>query len=605
VLLSFLQLLEVVKLFSKNQKDRDDAHTAVETFLEETVSLSPTSSKELCVGTYSQGNLNIEDKKIEQGFYFVQVVEDPTGKEVVEGIRKIVTGKKIIHFNEVSAGKKYFIVLTPVGPGSFLKLTKIGSINLIEYLKNTYGLSLYVEGEDVYLRTVDNDKIKLMTKLEEGENHIVYLKLGLAYVGRKIYALHIKGKGQLNTGNYNRPVSRIYDKLVKDSSGNVVARLIYIKYDQGIKSFAIYKAACQKFINFFSNECKILEAKGKEVSLKSYLKLVFEESVVEDVKDGREKAIILCQYKKGSEAELSIRPVSSGDLQVSGLKSGVKVLGLFIVNAKAEFSVSVKDVTIKFSSGLTQNTNGTYSKKVTIVAPSYEKSFDATITFSVTTRYGVFLKAKIRKLEFACKFDLDPDTKSLIYKPHLVGYGEIIEVKIKPDAKLGNYNLGDVISVFYKDGKGKIRSTSVSLTREHTRHHELVLFDFLNNKLSMVPTESWEYLNEEKARKMGSKKLVFDAVAGLPNGKKAIIEFKSNAEPSSIERLIDQANKYLSFCISKNEEYSKLVYVFEDLPTKENLKKLFNYLVKLRAEGKPIEILISHTNTIYSGGTIS
>ncbi|MGC9084819.1 MAG: hypothetical protein ACP5IT_01385 [Thermoproteota archaeon] len=533
------------------------------------------------------------------------MVEDLSGKEVAEGIRKIVTGKKVIHFNEVSAGKKYFLVLTPVGPGSFLKLTKIGSINLIEYLKNAYGLSLRVEGEDIYLRTADNEKIKLMAKLEEGENHIVHLKLGLAYAGRKIYTLHIKSGGQLNTGNYNRPVSRIYDKLVKDGSGNVVARLVYVKYDQGIKSFSIIKATCQKFINFFSNEYEVLEAKGKEIGLKSYLKLVFEESIVEDIKNEKEKAILLCQYQKRGRTKLSIRPVASGDLQVSGLQSRAKILGLFIINARAEFSISIKDVAIKFNSGLAQNTNGTYSKKVTIVAPSYEKSFDAIVTFSVTTRYGVFLKAKIRKLEFACKFDLDPDTKSLIYKPHLVGYGEITEVKIKPNAKLGNYNLGDVISVFYKDSKGKVRSMSASLTKDYVRHHELVLYDFLNNKLGMVPTEGWKYLNEEKTRKIGSEKLVFDAVAGLPNGKKAIIEFKSNAEPSSIERLIRQANKYLNYCVSKNEEYSELVYVFEDLPTKENLKALFNYLIKLRAEGKPIEILISRTNTIYSGGTIS
>ncbi|MEM2921572.1 MAG: hypothetical protein QXF26_04560, partial [Candidatus Bathyarchaeia archaeon] len=312
--------------------------------------------------------------RVESGYYWVQAVNRESGK-LMEDVRRIEEGQHAVYFKGASYGETYVLILTKTNPGETLTLLRVGDNTLLNYFEKTYGLTLVIDGEDVYLRTPDGYLVKVDAELE-GISSNIYVKLELTDSRGEEHVLHIGDEGSLSIifKDTHTSVNRVYQKTVKDDSGSITARLMYIKYMSGFEEsterFAFSSNPPGRPVYFLDNSERFIEVEPgqgylefREV-LNDILGKDGYEDLVNDMREG--KAVVGVAYVEGGEKKMKWTTSTRMELEVKGIEEvlGVAVARMNGLGAKAG------------ETGLGIKIDEEGVKQMLIDAPGISKSFE-------------------------------------------------------------------------------------------------------------------------------------------------------------------------------------------------------------------------------------
>jgi hypothetical protein len=201
------------------------------------------------------------------------------------------------------------------------------------------------------------------------------------------------------------------------------------------------------------------------------------------------------------------------------------------------------------------------------------------------------MKAKFYDLELVYKLAYDEGTQSAICKPFLkLGESEVPLSEARFGLLLNVKYLGD-IAYIGKGDHGEVISLSEVLPKnfgefKKSPGHAWFIANFLKYEFEKI-YGGWEVNEVEYEYKHGES--YFDVVSIKPDGRKAILEFKTIYERSGAEDLIKRAGKYIEACI-EDQNFEEINFIFQvdqnnEIP-QEGMKGLYRALNEFLNTGK-------------------
>ncbi len=583
------------------------------------------------VSTRGEGDLNIEGRigtgrgQILPGYYWIQVISEDSGNEVNEGLRNIGPPEGaigLLHFEGVKGGDKYILILESVTVENFLDRVKVEYTDVADklrkgtvgdWLKDVYGLSgasFVRDGDSIYLM-IDGERIARVDAVLAGSGSRIYLEFRIAEPDGREHIFHIgwrDGEATIDVilGKHHCPVMEFAQKVVRDSGGDVVARLLYIKYLETTE--AGYREANTNFLvsreefgwgsskwsfsNIFTTGEGIINIKTDSAWLEGPLKDIFGEEVLRKLESVGVRVALVYQH----EGKTALKFAKPSDLSVRDLPEGSNAIGFLVLRMDKELPMTIGGVEIDFSESLVEKTQITYSRDLTITKGSYSRTLQADVIF--TSPEGILImKTGFGNLEILRKFWYDSDMKSVVYGDFVrmgdveAAINDVIRFEILANVPC----LGDMALIQYtKDGEtynmvgGLTKELPETFTgiRSRATSHAWLIANYLKYELDKGYTEGWRVDDVE----VNYKDMRFDVVATRLDERKAIMEFKTIFEPNDADDLIKQAGNYLNVCTEEDSGFAELIYVFQvdqngEIP-KKDVKTLYNTLNEFLTTGK-------------------
>jgi len=535
--------------------------------------------------------------KVEPGYYWVQAVEQASG-ELMEDVRMIEDGQQAVYFKGTSYGDTYVLIFMKTNPGEVLTRLRVEGDVLLKHVEKAYGLTLAVEGENVYLMTPDDYRIKVDAELG-GTSSNVYVKLEFVDSEGEKHILHVGNEGSLDIlfKDTHTSVNRVYQKLVRDDSGQVVARLVYVKYMSGnvesTDSFAVSSNPPSRPAYFLDNEAGFIGVEPGQrylefrETLADILGKDAYESLVSDM--GKGMAVVGVAYEAGGERRMKWITSTRMELDIEGVG---KVLGVAVARMNG-LGASVGDTSLRIEvddSGVRYLIveDAGASRSFEVGDAGFKKPKGSIVNLEIPLKSGDAIGFRLT---------LGDDGRSVKVTPEVAwgegNYDEIVGLKYEPEFEIiehgSSVTLKDVLIVKYKDAEGEhltIRGINEKVLDkaldkpEHfiAMYYEKMRFESEGGRITEV-----EYQHEVY------KNCIFDYV-GEWKGYKMYVEVKHGYEGGSAEELKNQVNKYLSVV---KEEVVKgvnaiLMYRFYDEPQSPSAKALFEHLKELYKNNKSV-----------------
>ncbi|MBO3753675.1 MAG: hypothetical protein FGF53_02155, partial [Candidatus Brockarchaeota archaeon] len=421
---------------------------------------------------------------------------------------------------------------------------------------------------DTYLVMGDEKVAKVEAVLKGGPGYS-YLEFKIVDLNGEARIFHIgwkNGEPSFDIMFSENPyiIKEFSQKTVR-SRERIVARLIYLKYlEVGKEMSTIFPVSRTEpdwsFLNTFRTDEKIISIQRDSVWLEGPLRDIFGGEAVDELKSDKARVALIYRH----EDEVIVKPASPAKLGVQNLPEGSEALGFLVLRMDKKLSTSIaEDTVISLSGNVMKKTERTYLTDLSIAKGSYSRVLQADVTFTSPGPY-VQMKAKtIGRLDLIYRFEYDQKAGSAVCSPFIevkgreIALSSVVKFEVIPDVKC----LGDIAYI-----KGDAFNEVVGLANELPERFE----DFREHPAHAWCVASFLKYEFEKAYSGWTVETIeykydggrFDIVVIKPDGKKAVLEFKTIYESTEAEELIKRIAKYIRF-VFNNPDYSEIRCIFQ------------------------------------------